>query len=400
MSKRPAFTARLGLEYLEDRTTPTFLPGPSGGAINVNGVNVPTGGLSVAAGDLLPDASTASGLAEAEYVTGSGPGTNSLVQIWSRTGTLQGQFSPFGTFKGGINVAIGDVLGDRRNEIIVTVAGNGPPAVGVFNPNGQVLSLFLVNGNTTFMGGLNVAVGNVLGGISAGGFSGGLVSGQFKQEIIVGTASQLPAVVVMDGSGNIQRSFFAFDPSFKIGVTVAAANIDSTRTPGYVVGSGLPDTNAYDEIIAGAASFLPAVSVWSVWQGTPKQLQLFFAYDPLVAGNSGGVTVAAGNTDTNRGAEIFVALVGTSRIRAYNGETGGFQGEVSVYPDGYSRVVNMAVAYLTPGGYDPSDDDTAGGFNFSFETQDLAVVAGDGPFNQQPRYFIGIPFSAAGLNGP
>ena len=58
MSKRPAFTARLGLEYLEDRTTPTFLPGPSGGAINVNGVNVPTGGLSVAAGDLLPDAFT------------------------------------------------------------------------------------------------------------------------------------------------------------------------------------------------------------------------------------------------------------------------------------------------------------------------------------------------------
>ena len=216
----------------------------------------------------------------------------------------------------------------------------------------------------------------------------------------LGTATQLPAVVVMDGSGNIQRSFFAFDPSFKIGVTVAAANIDSTRTPGYVVGTGLPDTNAYDEIIAGAASFLPAVSVWSVWQGTPRQLQLFFAYDPLVAGNSGGVTVAAGNTDTNRGAEIFVALVGTSRIRAYNGESGGFQGEVSVYPDGYSRVVNMAVAYLTPGGYDPSDDDTAGGFNFSFETQDLAVVAGDGPFNQQPRYFIGIPFSAAGLNGP
>ena len=125
MSKPKAFSARLGLEYLEDRTTPTFLPGPSGSPISVNGVPRATGGLSLAAGDVLPDAQSTldprlnpfNG-AQTEYVTGSGPGRPGLVQIWSLTGVLQGQFSPFGTFSGGINVAVGDVLGDSRNEII------------------------------------------------------------------------------------------------------------------------------------------------------------------------------------------------------------------------------------------------------------------------------------------
>ncbi len=404
MSKPSSFKARLSVEFLEDRTTPTFLPNPSGPVINVNGVNVRTGGVSVAAGDLLVDQFSFFGLAENEYVTGSGPGTNSLVQIWSRTGTLEGQFSPFPGFRGGINVAVGDVIGDARNEIVVAMA-SGPPVVAVFNPNGEVLSYFALNGNTTFTGGLNVAVGNVMSGISAGGFSGGAVSGQFKQEIIIGLSSQVPAVFVTDGSGNIASTFMAFDPSFKIGVNVAAANLDATRSPGYVVGSGLEDTNAYDEIVVGAASFLPGVSVWKIAaDGSASRTQLFFAFDPSVPGNlirgQGGVTVAAGPTDTTIGGEIYTSLIGTSRIRVFNGATGGFQGENSVYPGSYSGVINMVVAYLTPGGYDPSDDDTAGGFTFDFETQDLGVVAGDGPFNQQPRYFIGLPFSAATLNGP
>ena len=423
MSKPKPFAARLGLEFLEDRTTPTFLPGPSGSPISVNGVPQATGGLSIAAGDVLPDKySTADPRlapfngAESEYVTGSGPGTPSLVQIWSRTGTLMGQFSPFGGFSGGINVAIGDVLGDSRNEIIVTVAGNGPPAVGVFNPNGEALSMFLVNGNTTYTGGLNVAVGNVQGGIGGGGFYGSsspFVSNPFKQEIVVGTATQMPVVVVMDAGGAILESFNAFDPAFKVGVTVATANLDSTRVAGFAPGN--EDTNAYDEIIVGATSLAPGVSVWKVDTGAAIRTQLFLAYDTFVPANTGsplngGVTLAAGSTDGVRGAEIFVSLVGTSRIRAFNGESGGFQGEVSVYPSGYSHVVNMAVAYLKPGGYNPlSDDDFVAAYgpsnpglsrNPSFDFQDLAVVAGDGPFNQQPRFFMGAFASTAGLNGP
>lgn len=400
MSNSSASTARLAVECLEDRTVPTFLPAASS-TISVNGVVQPTGGLSIAAGNLLPDG-LPFGLVEAEYVTGTGPGPEALVRIWSRGGILRNSFNPFPGFTGGINVAIGDVIGDGQAEILVTPASNGPPFVGVFNASGQFISGFFVGGNTTFMGGLNIAAGNVLGGISAGGYSGGLVSSQFKQEIIVGTATQASFVVVTDGSGNIQRAFEAL-PGFTGGVTVAAGNMDSTRTPGFnFFGPSIPsDTNSYDEIVVGAASQVPGVTVWSVWQGGATRLQAFFAFDPAIRA---GVTLAAGSTDDVHGAEIFVSLVGTSTIHVYIGETGAFAGEFTVYPAGYSRVVNMTVAYLTPPGrggpYDPSDDDTIGGDSFDFDTQDLAVVAGDGPFQQEPRYFIGRANQPAGFGGP
>src|SRR5262249_39305149 len=102
--------ARLSVESLEDRTTPTFLPsgpgGTLGGSIGVGNAVVPTTGLSIAAGDLFPDQITnLFGFVDNEYVLGSGPGVSSLVQVYSLNGTLRSAFSPFPGFKGGINVA-------------------------------------------------------------------------------------------------------------------------------------------------------------------------------------------------------------------------------------------------------------------------------------------------------
>src|ERR1051325_10014881 len=103
--------ARLTVETLEDRTTPTFLAQPQSllgpfGLGSFNGVSQPFGGLSIAAGDLYPDPGpNLIGLAENEYVLGTGPGVNSLVTIYGRTGNLRNAFSPFPGFKGGINVA-------------------------------------------------------------------------------------------------------------------------------------------------------------------------------------------------------------------------------------------------------------------------------------------------------
>jgi hypothetical protein len=389
--------SRLNVECLEDRTVPTFLPAtPS--TISFNGVVQPVGGLSLAAGNLFPNRLDPLGFGnEMQYVTGTGPGVDSLVRVWdSQTGALLSSFSPFQGFRGGVNVAVGDVLGLGKSQIVVTPASNGPPIVAVFNANGTMLSEFFVNGNTTFMGGLNVAVGHVLGGISAGGFNDGLVSKQFPEQIIVTTATQFAFVVVTDGSGNTLQAFDVA-PGFTGGLTVAAANTDATRLANFTFGGNVPDTNAYDEIIVGAASQLPAVAVFSVWQGGATPIGGFFAFDPTI---HQGVTLAAGPTATTHQSQIFVSQVGTSTVRSFDGADFSFLGEVTVYPTDYSHVVNMAVGWFTPGGYDPSDDDTTGFDNFDFYTQDLAVVAGDGPYQQQPRYFIGLPFSAAGLNGP
>ncbi|QJW97505.1 hypothetical protein [Frigoriglobus tundricola] len=384
-------SAQLSVECLEDRTTPTFVA-RAGGDININGVNVPAGGVSIAAADLFPNRLDPLGFfSEMQYVTGTGPGTESLVRIWdSQTGALLSSFDPFPGFQGGVNVAVGDVLGLGTQQIVVTAAANGPPIVAVFNTSGQALSAFFLAGNTTFTGGLNVAVGHVSGALVSSGFDDSNATDSAPEQIILGTASQASIVAVTDGYGNISSIFQAF-PGFTGGVTLAAADIDPTSFDGTgTSASDVPNTSSYAEIIVGAASRMPAVAVYDVWTGSVVERSAFWAF----AANSGaGVTLAAGPTADQNQAQIFVSLLGTSTVSVFNGSTDILQGSFNVYPSNYSAGINLVVGYFTPGGYDPTDE-------FSFDTQDLAVVAGDGSYQQQPRYFIGLPDSPAGFNGP
>lgn len=438
-SATPRRGVRLSMECLEDRTNPVFLTpqltGPLTGQITFNGLAQQAGGLSIAAGDLYPDSFANQSLlsVENEYVLGTGPGVLGTIGIFGRQGNLRNAFVPFAGFTGGLNVAVGDVLGDSKAEIIVTPATRGLPVVAVFTPQGRLLTSFLAF-SPLYTGGLNLAVGNVAGGIGAGGFNGGFTTefadvyqdtfgtrpvNLYKQEIIVGTATGSSRVVVADGNGAIQRDFFAFDPTYTGGVTVAAGSVDKRRDDfNYVLGSGLPDNAAYDEIIVGAASVAPLVRVYSAWEGGMNLEQNFFVFAPTIGQ---GVNVAAGPSDGIRGAEIYVNLIGTSALVAVDGETNEFLGQTFVYPGQFSRVLNLATGYFEfgqipgqsnpPGGtvpalafYNPLDDETYNFFlvgeNPDFADQDLAVVAGDGPFNQQPRLFAGAFLSPAPFNGP
>lgn len=400
MSKPPG--AKLAVERLEDRTVPTFLPTSASPNTLVNGVRLGDSGapgVSIAIGDLNPEGFN---IARNEYVIATGPGPVGTVSVYSLLGNRENQFVPFAGFTGGLNVAVGDVIGDSRSEIVVVAAGNGPSQVGVFTSSGQLLASFMAF-DAGFTGGLNVAVGNVSndGNPLDIGTGGGGPQPRVKSEIIIGAAAGItPHVKVFDGSGNLQRSFYAFDEAYRGGVVVAAASIDTTRVPDTIPGPGRPpDTNSYAEIIVGAATNEPHVKVFSVWQGSQTLLQSYFAFDPNNPANRGGVTLAAGNTDGNRGAEIYVGLIGGSRVRAIAGESTGLIAEFTAFPDAplnYSRVVNMAVG--NTGQFDPLDDDSF--FGNGGNVQDLAVVAGDGPPGQQPRYYRGLPNSAAGRNGP
>lgn len=448
--------ATLGFECLEDRTTPTFLTpnltGPLTGQITFNGAPAIPGGLSIAAGDLLPDnalnINTISGTpvprAENEYVLGTGPGIQSAVGIFSPRYELRAQFIPFPGYSGGINVAVGDVLGDGANEIVVAPATASIPVVAVFSPTGQLLSSFVAF-SPLYTGGLNIAIGNVSDGVGAGGYhtrfttfaGAGTGSGSggagivginlpdYKQEIIIGTASQSSRVLVTDGGGNVKRDFFAFDQLYTGGVTLAAGSVDKSRAPGYQFFQGLDDVNAYDEIIVGAASVAPAVRIYSAWEGGITLEQSYFAFPPTIRQ---GVTVAAGSSNGLRGAEIYTTLIGTSVIQVIDGITQeqlGFAVAQNAFPGApqFSRVLNMAVADFDPAGgpaatagYFPFDDETyqalvtnailtappffLEGGNPDFVDLDLAVVAGDGPYSQQPRYFTGAFLSSAPFNGP
>lgn len=206
------------------------------------------------------------------------------------------------------------------------------------------------------------------------------------------------------------RSFLAFDAGYRGGVTVAAGSIDTTRVATF--GFTGVDTNAYDEIIVGAATNVPHVKAFTVFTGAITERLSFFAFDPAVRQ---GVTVAAGSTDSARGAEIYVGLTvpltssAPPVVRAYNTNALGnaqFLVEFLPYPPGYARVVNMVVGSLRPANrppafFDPRDDDAFGAAgNPDFLSQDLALVSGDGPFQQEPRFFIGFGNQPAGAFGP
>lgn len=209
------------------------------------------GGVNVAVGDVLGDSAP-------EIVTGAGYGGGPHVGIFSLNGApLGGFFAYEENFTGGVSVAVGDVLGDGKAEIVTGPAMNGGPHVRIWNALGGEQSGFFAY-DPGFTAGIRVAAGEVDGG--------------GKAEIVVGPApGGGPHVRVFGAGGDVHREWFAYDPAFPGGVNVAAA-------AGRVVTAPVTGGGPHVRVFNGAGA------VTNEW----------FAYD---AGFSGGVQVAAGDID-------------------------------------------------------------------------------------------------------
>jgi uncharacterized protein (TIGR03118 family) len=270
------------------------------------------------------------------------------------TGAVKSDFFAFEpSFRGGVRVASGDVNGDGVDDVVAAAGAGGAPRVVVFDgATGQQIRSFFAF-ESGFTGGVNVATGDVDGD----GFA----------DIVVGAgAGGGSRVEVFSGKdGSMLQSFFAFDPSSRGGVTVAAADTD---------GDGLA------EVIAGAGAGNSAVGVFD---RTGQSVQSFSAFAPSF---TGGVTVAAGDVDGDGLAEIVVgagagggpavgvfdAASGASR-GSFFASAPGFTGGVRVAtttaggqtviatglgPNGSSQVGLFDAASLTPLGAIPGTDPT------------------------------------------
>jgi len=244
-----------------------------------------------------------------KLATGAGPGASPAVRVFDASGTDTTFLAYPPAFPGGVRVALGDVTGDGVLDIITGAGPSGGPHVRVWNGTDltEVGGFFAYD--PAFPGGVFVAAGDV--------------NGDGRADIITGAgAGGGPHVRVWDGATFAELGgFFAYDPAFPGGVTVAAADVNGDGRADIITGAG-----------PGGG---PHVRVWS--GATFAELGGFFAYDPAFPG---GVNVAAADVDGDGLADIVTGAGpgGGPHVRVWNATTftelGGFFAYDPAFPGG------------------------------------------------------------------
>lgn len=166
------------------------------------------GGVDVAVGDVNGDA-------EQEIVAGLGAGQRPRVYVIDRIGVIIEQFDAYDPrFSGGINVSTADLDGDGTAEIITGARRGGGPTVRTFTMFGERLTSFHAYASR-FRGGVDVA------GVSAGDTEPGWI-------ITTPGPGGGPDVRAFHPDGTLYSSFLVGDVAFRGGLRVAAVRDEGT----------------------------------------------------------------------------------------------------------------------------------------------------------------------------
>jgi parallel beta-helix repeat protein len=95
------------------------------------------------------------------FAVGSDPGQVAKVTMYNADRTVRFAVNPFGTYTGGVRVAVGDVTGDGVADVVVGTSGAGTGRARVIN--GATHALTQLFGGTAYTGTVSVAVGDVTG---------------------------------------------------------------------------------------------------------------------------------------------------------------------------------------------------------------------------------------------
>ena len=292
------------------------------------------GGVRVALGDVLGDG-------QPEIVTAPGAGRAPEIRVYDHEFAAirnpVASFLAYGSaFSGGVYVATGDVLGDRRPEIVTAPGPGLEPRVKLFAADGRELGSFLAF-EADYRGGVRVALGDV----DADG----------KAEIAVGRAAGPPQLRILDARG--EQRIAIVPPTAGSGVEFGLADlagdgrsellISDPSGPGVLAildsatgsvlarfpgragrATGLDvDGDGRDEIVVAHQSHGGRVSLI---RGNGKTIRSFLAYP----GFGGGVFVAAA---PRSGAAL--SIVPSSLIRTVAGHA--VRDDIATFTDALGR---------------------------------------------------------------
>jgi REJ domain/FG-GAP-like repeat/FG-GAP repeat len=314
-----------------------------------------TGGVRVAVGDVNGDL-------KPDIITVPGAGVASHVKVFDNTSAeLRSFFAYDPAFTGGIFVAAGDVNNDGFDDI-VTGTGEGVAShVKAFSgKDGSLLHSFFAF-DVAFTGGVRVAAGDV--------------NGDGYSDIIVGAATTTSHVKVFSGkTGGEIGSFFAF-PGFGGGVFVAAGDVNNDGRTDIITSAG-PGAGPHVKAFSGT---------------TLAEIKSFFAYDPSF---SGGVRVAAGDVNGDGWADLITAPGSGAgpHVKVFDGKTGAELKSFFAYSPSFtggvfvgSRAPRMSTRFTVT-------TQPATGVTFTTATLNGTVNANDGTANVSFQYGQGATF--------